>query len=92
MSTQLLTKARTVTRPTREAMLQRDPSVSRFWNENKKLFEDAWTDWDNGKVISNQRDWIGERNDLRDRAEILDAYSVGIQSLTGVLKLRWQPL
>ena len=45
-----------------------------------------------GEIISNQRDWIVERNNLRDRTEILDAYSARIQSLTSVLKLRWQPL
>ena len=45
-----------------------------------------------GEIISNQRDWIVERNNLRDRGEILDAYSARIQSLTSVLKLRWQPL
>lgn len=49
MSTALLTKARTVTRPTRDAMLQRDPSVSRFWNENVKVFEDAWAEWENSE-------------------------------------------
>lgn len=49
MSTTSLTTARTVTRPTREAMLQRDPSVSRFWNENKKVFEDAWAEWESNE-------------------------------------------
>ena len=47
MSTTLLKKARTVTRPSREAMLHRDPSVNRFWNDNEQTFEAAWTDWEN---------------------------------------------
>ncbi|MEM9014926.1 MAG: 2OG-Fe(II) oxygenase [Pseudomonadota bacterium] len=46
MSTTTLTKARTVLRPSRDAMLQRDPSVLHFWNENETLFEDAWTEWE----------------------------------------------
>ena len=47
MSTSTLTKARTVIRPSREAMLQRDPSVSHFWNDNEQTFEAAWTEWEN---------------------------------------------
>ncbi|MEL6688141.1 MAG: 2OG-Fe(II) oxygenase [Pseudomonadota bacterium] len=46
METTLLEKARTVSRPTRDAMLQRAPSVHRFWNENEKLFEEAWREWE----------------------------------------------
>ena len=47
MSTTLLKKARNVTRPSREAMLHRDPSVNRFWNDNEQTFEAAWTEWEN---------------------------------------------
>lgn len=47
MSTTLLEKARTVIRPSREAMLQRDHSVNRFWSDNEKTFETAWTEWEN---------------------------------------------
>lgn len=46
MTTNLLTKARNVSRPTRDAMLQRDPSVHQFWNDNEALFEQAWTEWE----------------------------------------------
>ena len=46
MSTTLLNKARAVSRPTRQAMLQRDPSVHHFWNENEKIFEQAWMEWE----------------------------------------------
>lgn len=46
MSTTLLEKARSVPRPTRNAMLQRDPSVHYFWNENENLFEKAWREWE----------------------------------------------
>ncbi len=46
MSTDLLEKARTVIRPTRAEMLQRTPSVNRFWNENEDVFEHAWAQWE----------------------------------------------
>lgn len=46
MSTTALHEARNVARPTREAMLQRDPSVHRFWNNNDQLFENAWKEWE----------------------------------------------
>ena len=46
MSTTLLEKARNVPRPSRDAMLQRDPSVYQFWNDNEKVFEDAWIEWE----------------------------------------------
>ncbi|MEL7219434.1 MAG: 2OG-Fe(II) oxygenase [Pseudomonadota bacterium] len=41
-----LTKARTVLRPTRDEMLQRAPSVNRFWNDNETVFRDAWVEWE----------------------------------------------
>ncbi|MEP3227147.1 MAG: hypothetical protein ABJO01_14305 [Parasphingorhabdus sp.] len=53
MSTNLLTKARNVTRPTREAMLHREPSVHRFWNDNEKMFEDAWAEWERNRDQDN---------------------------------------
>ncbi|MEM8695931.1 MAG: 2OG-Fe(II) oxygenase [Pseudomonadota bacterium] len=46
MSTDLLTKARTVLRPTRDEMLQRAPSVNRFWSDNESVFENAWSEWE----------------------------------------------
>lgn len=46
MSTNVLTKARTVLRPTRDEVLQRAPSVNRFWNENESTFKRAWIDWE----------------------------------------------
>lgn len=44
------------------------------------------------EIISNQRDWVATRNTLTDKSDILDSYSARIQSLTNVLKLRWQPI
>jgi hypothetical protein len=32
--------------PSREAMLHRDPSVSKFWSQNKRLLSDAWHEWE----------------------------------------------
>ncbi len=41
-----LERARKVERPTRNAMLERAPSVEHFWNENKNLFASAWKEWE----------------------------------------------
>ena len=41
-----LTLAREIERPSREAMLQRAPSVHHFWNDNTSLFEEAWKEWE----------------------------------------------
>lgn len=46
MSTKSLERARAVSRPTREAMLERHPSVQAFWHENETIFEDAWKEWE----------------------------------------------
>jgi len=51
MSITTLTKARTVSRPTSEAMLQRDPSVHSFWSKNEALFEVAWSEWEQNSEI-----------------------------------------
>ena len=32
--------------PSREAMLHRAPSVSKFWSQNKHLLIDAWGEWE----------------------------------------------
>jgi len=48
MSTNALELARTVARPTREAMLERHPSVNAFWNENETIFAKAWKEWEAG--------------------------------------------
>ncbi|MEL6683787.1 MAG: 2OG-Fe(II) oxygenase [Pseudomonadota bacterium] len=41
-----LNHARTIERPSREAMLQRHPSVHAFWNQNREAFKDAWAEWE----------------------------------------------
>ncbi|MEX3014219.1 2OG-Fe(II) oxygenase [Gymnodinialimonas hymeniacidonis] len=41
-----LQHARTVERPTRDAMLRRHPSVQQFWDGNKEQFEKAWAEWE----------------------------------------------
>ena len=38
--------ARTLNLPTREAMLNRVPSVQQFWDENQQLLKSAWREWD----------------------------------------------
>lgn len=41
-----LAEARALKQPSREASLRRDPSVSHFWNSNRRLLEDAWAVWE----------------------------------------------
>lgn len=41
-----LTDARNLTLPSREAMLQRAPSVQQFWTKNKELLTHAWQQWE----------------------------------------------
>ncbi|MEM8924299.1 MAG: 2OG-Fe(II) oxygenase [Actinomycetota bacterium] len=49
MTMHQLERARSLVRPQREAMLRRDPSVQRFWIENRELLTDAWTEWDDAR-------------------------------------------
>ncbi|MEM6310282.1 MAG: 2OG-Fe(II) oxygenase [Pseudomonadota bacterium] len=51
MTQSSLALARDIERPTRETMLQRAPSVHRFWNENTTLFEDAWKEWETAENL-----------------------------------------
>ena len=44
--TNALAEARALTLPSREASLKRESSVSQFWNNNRKLLEDAWAEWE----------------------------------------------
>lgn len=41
-----LERARAIDLPTREAMLQRAPSVQQFWDNNKGLFSETWKEWE----------------------------------------------
>lgn len=45
-ATDALSRARALELPDREAMLRRDPSVQRFWNQHRDLLIDAWVAWD----------------------------------------------
>ena len=51
MTQSSLALARDIKRPTREAMLQRAPSVQHFWNDNTNLFENAWKEWEQTEDI-----------------------------------------
>ncbi|GAL61794.1 hypothetical protein [Algibacter lectus] len=42
----ILEEARALTLPTREASLNREASVSHFWNSNRDLLEEAWAEWE----------------------------------------------
>jgi len=41
-----ISTARALELPTRDAMLNRDPSVSKFWLQNRDLLSDAWQEWE----------------------------------------------
>ena len=38
--------AQNIERPSRAAMLERHPSVYAFWQQNEKIFEAAWQEWE----------------------------------------------
>ncbi|WP_299619308.1 2OG-Fe(II) oxygenase [uncultured Tenacibaculum sp.] len=68
-----LAQARALTLPSRKAMLQREASVSEFWNTNRKLLEDAWAEWE----IENKDDLLIPDETLLDpklRKAINDAW------------------
>jgi hypothetical protein len=46
MSFHQLERARALDLPSREAMLNRDPSVHHFWNSNRDLLDGAWSQWE----------------------------------------------
>lgn len=41
-----LQRARALDLPSREKMLNRDPSVQSFWDSNRQLLKDAWNEWE----------------------------------------------
>ncbi|WP_286193583.1 2OG-Fe(II) oxygenase [Tropicibacter sp. R16_0] len=41
-----LERARAITRPTRQEMLNRAPASQQFWIQNKGLLADAWKEWE----------------------------------------------
>ena len=45
MTLSSLQQARSIARPSREQMLNREFSVQQFWNQNRDLFERAWSEW-----------------------------------------------
>ena len=49
----VLERARTISRPSREAQLERHPSVHTFWNTNKAVFAEAWKEWEVDKSDEN---------------------------------------
>ncbi len=65
MALQALKQARDVTRPTREAQLQRAPSVQHFWDQNTALFEAAWAEWETEHGLSSALDDTLYDPDLR---------------------------
>ena len=46
MNNNAFAQARALTLPSRQAMLRREASVSQFWNNNRKILEEAWVQWE----------------------------------------------
>ncbi len=57
-----LAEARALEVPSRELSLRRDPSVSQFWNNNQKILEHAWAEWE----IENKNDLLIPNESLLD--------------------------
>lgn len=71
MTGNALSAARSIERPTREAMLQRAPSVNEFWSQNRDLFEDAWKQWEASESdFSGQLDSSLYDENLRNAVEL----------------------
>lgn len=45
-----LQRARSLDLPSREAMLNRAPTVQKFWDNHKALLENAWNEWDENET------------------------------------------
>ncbi|KTF16031.1 hypothetical protein [Pseudoalteromonas sp. H105] len=45
-----LQRARSLDLPSREAMLNRAPAVQQFWDTNKQLLKNAWSEWDENET------------------------------------------
>lgn len=70
MSMKSLEYARATARPSRNAMLERHPSVHTFWNGNRTRFEDAWKEWEaHGQDASIVLDRSLYAPDLREAIE-----------------------
>ncbi|KAB0285415.1 2OG-Fe(II) oxygenase [Vibrio fortis] len=52
MTLNQLQQARDVQRPTRDSMLKRSPEVHAFWNSNRALFENAWSEWEKSQDLA----------------------------------------
>ena len=87
MSTTALEQARTLTLPSREAMLQRAPSVQAFWLEHQTLLSEAWSEWENV-----QSDTLPQLSDSLINPEIKNAVdNAWKQPLTeNAVKELWQ--
>ena len=71
MTGNALSTARSIERPTREEMLQRAPSVSQFWLQNRDLFEDAWKQWETSENdLAGNLDSSLYDTDLRNAIEL----------------------
>lgn len=88
-----LQRARLLDLPSREAMLNRTPSVQQFWDNNQLLLKNAWNEWDENETShlvmpdtslldSNLRNaveqsWIDPTNELTVR-DLLHEVSPGV--------------
>ena len=71
MTGNALSTARSIERPTREAMLQRAPTVNQFWSQNRDLFESAWKEWETSEGnLTGQLDSSLYDTNLRNAVEL----------------------
>lgn len=71
MTGNALSTARSIERPTREAMLQRTPTVNQFWSQNRDLFESAWKEWETSEGnLTGQLDSSLYDTNLRNAVEL----------------------
>lgn len=72
MLTTSLEQARTVARPTHEAMLERHPSVHAFWNKNETVFAEAWREWEatggNDDIVLDRSLYVPELREAIERS------------------------
>lgn len=52
-STTRLQEAQNLVLPSREAMLNREPSVQFFWDSNRFLLSEAWSEWEQNEIGEN---------------------------------------
>ena len=72
-----LQRARSLALPTRDATLRRDPSVARFWEQNRALLNGAWREWE-----AHEQDHLPLLDDTLLDARLRDAVAAALADPT----------